>query len=362
MGKSLKKMSNIDLLIDLYKDPERKPILQIFREIIILAFYHYEFPRYYFSRYLFKKEITNIKDFIPNKFLAFDLKDCFINEDVIEVLENKLYFSFFYSQFNISMPKIYMYNHNKMFVENNTIYPINTSHDFNQHLKNFFKKNPNQDSIIIKKMYWSYGGDQIFKVFKNEPMENEEKIGQIYSDVIKEGYIFQETVVQHKELNLINSSCLNTIRIDTFIDNYGKVNIISAYIRMSTNNSHVDNISSGGCYIGVDLEKGRLKKYGYMPFIRTGVKLLTRHPITNIVFDNYKLPYFKEVKELIIKTAGIVPGLRLIGWDVAIGDNGPVLIEGNSRYLAANNDLTFGGFGSNEVYKKMLKEFNKIKK
>lgn len=65
----VKVLSPITLLIDLLKDPDRKPIVRMITEILYLFFVYKRFPRQYFSGYLFKKWRTNIKDFFPCQFL-----------------------------------------------------------------------------------------------------------------------------------------------------------------------------------------------------------------------------------------------------------------------------------------------------
>jgi hypothetical protein len=64
-----KQMTSADLFIDLLKDPYRKLIFKILTELISLFIFYKSFPRQYFSRYLFKKDILNIKDYMPDKFL-----------------------------------------------------------------------------------------------------------------------------------------------------------------------------------------------------------------------------------------------------------------------------------------------------
>ena len=39
---------------------------------------------------------------------------------------------------------------------------------------------------------------------------------------------------------------------------------------------------------------------------------------------------FNEAVELVERAATVVPQVGYVGWDVAISDNGPVIIEGNS--------------------------------
>ena len=127
---------------------------------------------------------------------------------------------------------------------------------------------------------------------------------------------------------------------------------------MSICDSHIDNISSGGCQVGIDLQTGKLKKYGYSLIQTVGVEVMTEHPITGTVFEDFSLPYFSQIKELAIKTARLMPGLRLIGWDVAIGESGPILIEGNSDYDLSGNDLADEGYMANNVFRKVLKEIS----
>lgn len=355
----LNKLTNLELCTELLKDPDRKPLLRIIYELFYLFFLYRELPVHYFSRYLFKKGTTNIKDYLPNHFLGKKITHVLNDYRVKEVLDNKLFFDLFYRQFNISLPKILMYNHRSMFVANNKLIKVNNAGDFRILLAGIFKNNPSYDSILIKKTCSSSSGFNIYKLFKYQVKENLETIYEIYSEVIKTEFLFQETVKQHSDLNKLNSSCLNTIRMDTFIDCNGKIAIISGYARMSINNLYVDNISSGGCQVGIDLNNGRLKKNGYSRLKSSSmVKVLTEHPITKTIFENFNIPFFPQAKELVLKTASCMPGLRLVGWDVAIGESGPVLIEGNSDYYIGGNDLADEGYLANTEFRKILHEIN----
>ncbi len=79
-------------------------------------------------------------------------------------------------------------------------------------------------------------------------------------------------------------------------------------------------------------------------------------------FENISIPYFNEAKELVCQLAKYVPRLRFIGWDVAISDSGPVLIEGNSFYDESGGDLGYGGYLRNPVFRKALMEMNYFNK
>ncbi len=344
------------LIAELLKDPDRKSLFRMAGELLYLSFVFRSFPRHYFSRYLFKKESTGIMNYYPDDFLNFKVKPLFNNKEVIDVLENKLYFNFFYSQFNISLPEIIMYNHRKMFVRDKICTEVNNIREFRLLLEELFKENPGRKSIFIKKTYWSYGGDRIYKLYPAQLENDPEAVVELYSDVTKAGFLFQETVIQHPGLDKLNPSCLNTIRLDTFINSDGNIEILSGYIRMSTINFHLDNISSGGCQVGIDLVTGKLKKNGYFTIRSNGVRVLTEHPVTRTVFRDFPVPLFTQAKDLVKKAARYMPEIRLVGWDVAISESGPVLIEGNSNYDMQGNDLADEGYRANPVFRKVLHE------
>jgi hypothetical protein len=291
------------------------------------------------------------------------MKSYFNDKEVREVLENKLYFDLFYKQFSVSLPKIIMFSHRKIFTIGGQSFEVKNTEEFKVLLKDLFKNNSDSDSLIVKKTYWSYGGDRVFKIYQDQIDKDSDQIDELYSVVIKSGYLFQDVVRQHPELNKLNPSCLNTIRFDTYIDPNGEIDVISGYIRMSFKNSHVDNISSGGLQVGINIQTGKLRKEGFAKIRDVGVKIFTEHPITKTVFENFTIPYFSQAKELVRKAAGLMPDLRLVGWDVAIGESGPVLIEGNSDYDNTGNDLSENGYGSNEIFmKKVLKEYKILKR
>jgi len=352
-----KQLNTIQLIGQLLKDPDRKSIIRMTAELLYVWAVFKTLPQHYFSRFLFKRNRTNIMDYYPSKVL-YKIKPYFNEKDVRVILENKLFFDFFFNSLNISLPKIWMYNHRTIFVVGKSVHQVNTSSQFRLLLKDIFARNANCDSLFIKRTYGTYGGSKIFKLFISELESDLERINDLFEEAIKSGFLFQETIKQHPELNRLNSSCVNTVRFDTFIDSEGKVDIISAYLRTSFTNHYVDNISSGGCGITVDLSNGKLDAFGYLSLKDGGIQVPVEHPITHILFKDFSIPFFEEAKKLVLQAATCIPNLRLIGWDVAIAETGPVLIEGNSDYDVAGTDLMVRGVRSNPIFRKVLKEIN----
>ncbi len=348
-------------LLELLRDPERKSLFRMFYEFVFLYLKYWEYPGHYFSRYLFKKDKTNILDYYPWKYL-YGIKKYFIDREVREVLENKLFFDLYYRRFGIALPEILMFNHRKIFAVGARIHEVKSAEEFTDLLEDILTSKADSDSVIIKRTYWSYGGAKIYKVYRDQVRKDPVMIRNLYETIIKSGYLFQNVIKQHSQLNNLNPSCLNTMRIDTFINPDGKIDVISAYIRMSYKNAYVDNISSGGLLVGIDIDSGRLKKEGFSNLKDVGVKIFKEHPVTKTVFEGFTIPFFDKAKELVVEAARLMPGLRLVGWDVAISEEGPVIVEGNSDYDNTGNDLSEGGFRTNAIFRKILEEYKILKK
>jgi len=343
----------------IYNEPDRKSFFLILKEIIQLTIKCKTFPSHYFSRRLYKNNIGNINNYIPNNIL-YTLHAKINDINASQVLENKLFFWFYYGEFFDNLAKILLYNNGDIFINHDNYFHINDIHEFEDSLLKLVDKRSSAKSIFIKKTYDSHGGANTYRISKNDFPLDRDFLNNLLIEVKSSSYLFQETIKQHKELNRLNPSCVNTIRMDTFINKNGVVEVIGPYLRVSINNLHVDNTSSGGCCIGIDIDSGKLKKYGYTSISKTGGNTLTEHPITKVIFEDFQIPFYKEAVEFIRRVAFLTPKIRLVGWDLAITETGPVLIEGNPKYDITNHDLVHEGYRNNPVFSKILDELKII--
>lgn len=143
------------------------------------------------------------------------------------------------------------------------------------------------------------------------------------------GFDLLETyVLQNDELMKLSSSGLNTVRIITQYDK-GEVTVLAARLRISVN-SATDNLSTGNVASHIDLQTGRIAAPAiYVDITKAPVYT---HPVTGIALIGFAIPFWQESVELVKKAALRIPENRSIGWDVAITNNGPVLIEGNHNW------------------------------
>ena len=185
-----------------------------------------------------------------------------------------------------------------------------------------FKKYIKTHDCFMSKPYDGLGGADVEKKYSKDIKNIEE-----YYNYCKENRIFLEEVVkQHKELNKLCPTSCNTIRIMTF-NNNGNPEILWAGLRIGNGINSVDNFHAGGMATEIDLDTGKLK----MPALDKSLNEFTHHPTTNVKIEGFKIPYFEEVKEMVLEASLESDKILLVGWDVAITDEGPLVIEGNRR-------------------------------
>lgn len=160
--------------------------------------------------------------------------------------------------------------------------------------------------------------------------------------------LLEEYILQHDELMRLSPSAVNTIRIVTQIHK-GELIIVTARLRISVN-SAVDNASVGNIVVPLDEHTGKVIGPGIYADITKEDAFI--HPVTGIDFIGFQVPLWEECIKLVKKAAWRIPENRSIGWDVAITNERPVLIEGNHNwhYLVLQMPEKKG-------YKKMLLQY-----
>jgi hypothetical protein len=123
---------------------------------------------------------------------------------------------------------------------------------------------------------------------------------------------------------------LITIRLITCLDEELRPVLTNAYLRSLAKlepDWDVGRIEDFAA--SIDLETGALGRMtGDKPECLS--EWFDRHPITGAAVTGRVVPCWPEIAALGVKAHRIVPERVMIGWDVAVTPDGPVLLEGNS--------------------------------
>lgn len=143
------------------------------------------------------------------------------------------------------------------------------------------------------------------------------------------GYdLAEEYVIQHPNLMDLSSTGLNTLRIITYRAS-DQIFFLGARLRVSVN-SQVDNMAAGNLAAPVDIDTGVVFGPGvYSDISKTDAKI---HPVTGMKICDFQVPFWHEAKEMARQAAFECDGNRSVGWDIAITQDGPELIEGNHNW------------------------------
>jgi hypothetical protein len=167
--------------------------------------------------------------------------------------------------------------------------------------------------------------------------------------------ILEEYIYQHEAINEIYPKSVNTIRIHTANNGKEVRCFMHPKMRLGANGSAVDVASES--YRLVLNPDGTVKEAIYMSFGL--VEKAEYHKETGKRFSEVRIPFMEEVYELVKEAAVRCPETPYIGWDVAIREDGPVLIEGNgcSGCMNIYQQIThlYHGRGMKEEIIEMLK-------
>jgi hypothetical protein len=141
--------------------------------------------------------------------------------------------------------------------------------------------------------------------------------------------IVQKLVRPHPQLQPLTSGALPTVRAMSVIDEQGRPEVVATVFRMSIGeNRTVDNIHAGGLACAVSLDEGTL---GLASDLGADARLgwHCHHPTTYARIQGTRLPFWDDVKALAVQAHGLFSDRLVIGWDIAITEDGPIIIEGN---------------------------------
>ncbi len=330
------------------KDPNKKPFTKILGEVLNLWLIKKKFPIHYFGRFFYRKGAEDCRNFLSMKeYYSIIYSKKLNKEEYLPFLNNKLAFHLLCEKYNIKTPQVTSYNFGAdFFFQGKLISGLNANS-----IAGFFAKvfeSAGAEKLFLKPLS-SFGGKGIIILSRADLHADMERLGD---ELIRNSYIHQLAVTQHPEINKIYSHSINTIRIDTYIDDAGKVHTLGIVMRFGTGGNPVDNVSSGGFFALVDSESGRLKGRGHKSMIYGG-ETFGQHPDTGFVFKDFKIPFFNEALELGRELARYIPN-RISGWDIAITPDGPVVIEGNKTPGILMGEIAYGGYMKHPLFKEIL--------
>lgn len=153
-------------------------------------------------------------------------------------------------------------------------------------------------------------------------------------------FILEELIVQSDDLASFHPSSVNTVRISTFRYGNSDTEILYPFIKFGTGGNFVDNGGRGGIICKIDLSTGEI-----VAAVDESPAYYSHHPNTGKKIVGYKIPYWDDALALAKELAEVLPNVRYVGWDLALTDEGWVMVEGNEKGMFIGFQLpTHQGF------------------
>lgn len=154
----------------------------------------------------------------------------------------------------------------------------------------------------------------------------QEQLEEKYMELKEKDYIVEELIKGDPELQAFNPSSINTIRVITLICADGIPRIMSAGLRMGNGNSAADNFHHGGLGAMIDVNTGVI----ITDAVDRDLNYYSSHPLTHKQINGFKIEKWDEIAARVKEAAMVMQEVRFVGWDVAVDENGRIMIiEGN---------------------------------
>jgi hypothetical protein len=164
--------------------------------------------------------------------------------------------------------------------------------------------------------------------------------GRLIHDETYPGFVLQERVQDHPELHGVSDAAgLQTMRIITLVSRAGEFQILHAAVKFIVGGNLSDNFAkgqTGNIMVRLDARRGVTTEALAGVKGRPGVAPVAEHPQTHRQLIGIPIPFWEDVCALVRDAAYRFLPIRAIGWDVAVTESGPLVIEANMRFDPPN--------------------------
>lgn len=150
-----------------------------------------------------------------------------------------------------------------------------------------------------------------------------------YGASVADSYLCEAYIAQHPFFDNYARSCTQTCRIVLFATRSGEIQLVGALLKLGTEGKVVDNVGQSG--LAARIYDDGVLGVGVRQ-TRDGLRYYDAHPETGFAITGQRIPGFPEALAVARRAQAAIPQLRLLGWDIAITEQGPIILEGNNYW------------------------------
>jgi len=141
------------------------------------------------------------------------------------------------------------------------------------------------------------------------------------------GFLFQSAVRQHPQVEAAIGRAIGCLRYVTINDAQG-VDLVGVAWKVPNAGGLSDAGAVGGLAVSLDQDTGVVRK-AFSSSDADG-REITHHPGTGAKLIGFAVPNWETTTQTVLAAARVLHHLPIVGWDIAIGPDGPIFIEANS--------------------------------
>ena len=143
----------------------------------------------------------------------------------------------------------------------------------------------------------------------------------------KQDCVVQPYLENHPDIAQVTNGALASLRIVTGLNGHAQAEFVTSCIGLPRG-AHETTVAGIVCSVAPEL--GRIRHAAF-----TSGAAVTNHPDTGAPIIGINLPFWRESVDLVRRAhATAFPRFAFLGWDVALTNEGPILLETNSGWRA----------------------------
>lgn len=163
---------------------------------------------------------------------------------------------------------------------------------------------------------------------EKKPISLDQLVGRLKLNGNLGRVLVQERLRPHPTMAAILPDVCPTVRYMTLHTPSG-VEHLGAALRIGSGQGPTDNLAGGGLLAPIDLATGNV--LATISLARDKPEPIKTHPMTLAQVTGVTIPDWKALSDLVDRSAVAFNFIPCIGWDIGITDQGPVVIEINTR-------------------------------
>ncbi len=152
-----------------------------------------------------------------------------------------------------------------------------------------------------------------------------------------ENGVVEEYICQHKDIARLNPDAVSIVRFYSVVSPVGSY--LFAPVFTAATNKDISNGCQDALTAMIDIRTGEVITDAVD---QNNTSDYTVHPVTGVPFKGLKVPFWEETIAMMRKAVPLAAKISNIGWDVAITENGPLIIEANT--IPGFNTAQYRGF------------------